>query len=192
MRRADRAIRESPLPIVIPALLTVIVACGAPQQLRPPTASEVSAAPVAASMPATAGGHAPMLLHTTTIFAVGDLAYATAYYRDVFAWPVQTDTPTFVELALGDGSSLGLYVRDGFAKNIGKAPATLSYGDLTGTELYLVFDDPTPYLERLKARGARVLSPWSARPWGDEAAYFADPDGNVLAVARRLPEPSEK
>jgi catechol-2,3-dioxygenase len=22
--------------------------------------------------------------------------------------------------------------------------------------------------------------------WGDEAAYFADPDGNVVAVGRRL------
>jgi hypothetical protein len=24
------------------------------------------------------------------------------------------------------------------------------------------------------------------REWGREAAYFADPDGNVVAVARRL------
>ena len=29
----------------------------------------------------------------------------------------------------------------------------------------------------------RLLDPRPAKPWGDEAAYFADPDGNVLVVA---------
>ncbi len=38
---------------------------------------------------------------------------------------------------------------------------------------------------RAIAAGARELSPLAPRDWGDEAAYFADPDGNVLAVARR-------
>ena len=28
--------------------------------------------------------------------------------------------------------------------------------------------------------------PAAPRDWGDEAAYFADPDGNVLVVARPL------
>lgn len=174
------------------ALAWTIMACGAPQQLRPPSASEVSAAPVAASTPASAEGREPRLVSRTTILAVADLAHSVAFYRDVFAWPFQTQTDTFVAFDLGDHTNLGLYVREGFAKSAGKAPFTLPYGDVAGTELYLVFDDPSPYLERLKTRGARVLSPWSARPWGDEAAYFADPDGNVLAVARRLPEPSSK
>ena len=40
---------------------------------------------------------------------------------------------------------------------------------------------------RLTARGARCLSPLAPRPWGDEAAYFEDPDGNVVVVARPLP-----
>jgi hypothetical protein len=30
------------------------------------------------------------------------------------------------------------------------------------------------------------LSPRQRRGWGEEAAYVADPDGNVFAVARRL------
>jgi uncharacterized glyoxalase superfamily protein PhnB len=41
-------------------------------------------------------------------------------------------------------------------------------------------------LERLGEVGARRLSPRRQRGWGDEAAYFADPDGNVFAVAARL------
>ena len=39
-------------------------------------------------------------------------------------------------------------------------------------------------IERLVRAGARELSPLAVRPWGDEAAYFADPSGNVLVVAR--------
>jgi hypothetical protein len=31
-----------------------------------------------------------------------------------------------------------------------------------------------------------AAQPRAERGWGDEAAYFADPDGNVVAVARRL------
>jgi len=49
-------------------------------------------------------------------------------------------------------------------------------------------DDLDGTLERLREPGARPLSPRADRNWGDEAAYFADPDGNVLAVAARLPQ----
>src|SRR5207244_3574714 len=38
----------------------------------------------------------------------------------------------------------------------------------------------------LVAAGARPLSPRAPRVWGDEAAYFADPDGHVVAVSRHL------
>jgi len=44
---------------------------------------------------------------------------------------------------------------------------------------------PTDRVARfLEAAGARLLSAAAPRDWGDEAAYFADPDGNVLVVAR--------
>ena len=35
------------------------------------------------------------------------------------------------------------------------------------------------------------LSPLAPRDWGDEAAYFADPDGVVIAVARSIPDSQE-
>ncbi len=177
------------------ALLTLgwfVVACGAPQQLRPPTAAEVSAAPRSTSAPATDEGREPKLLQRVTILAVADLAHSVAFYREVFDWALQTHTDTFVAFTLGEGCSLGLYAREGFALSAGKTPEPLAYGAVSGTELYLVFDDPAPYLERLSRRGARVLSAWAPRPWGDEAAYFADPDGNVVAIARKLPDVEAK
>ena len=168
--------------------LLLLSACGAPQGLRPPTAADVASAQSAPL--AEPAGREPRLQLCVTILAVGDLAHSVAFYRDVFGWPLRTNTQTFVAFDLGGGASLGLYTREGFGSSAGKAPQALAYGDVAGTELYLLFDDPAPYLERLRVRGARVLSALAARPWGDEAAYFADPDGNVLAVARRLPEPA--
>ncbi|MBI2932661.1 MAG: VOC family protein, partial [Planctomycetes bacterium] len=44
-----------------------------------------------------------------------------------------------------------------------------------------------PAIARIEATGARLLSARAPRPWGDEAAYYADPDGNVVVLARRLP-----
>ena len=41
-------------------------------------------------------------------------------------------------------------------------------------------------LGRLRAAGATELSALTARDWGHEVAYFADPDGFVLAVARPM------
>lgn len=164
-----------------------VVACGAPQHLRSPTAAEVSAAPRSSSAAVTDEGHEPRLLQRVTILAVADLAHSVAFYREVFDWPLQTNTDTFVAFTIGEGTSLGLYVREGFARSAGKSPEPLAYGAVSGTELYLVFDDPAPYLERLSRRGARVLSALAPRPWGDEAAYFADPNGNVVAVARKTP-----
>jgi catechol 2,3-dioxygenase-like lactoylglutathione lyase family enzyme len=47
-------------------------------------------------------------------------------------------------------------------------------------------DDLDETISRLGKAGARPLSGRSERNWGDEAAYFADPDGKVIAVARTL------
>jgi uncharacterized glyoxalase superfamily protein PhnB len=59
-------------------------------------------------------------------------------------------------------------------------------GALTGAELYLRCEDLDAVLARLAAHGARELAARTRKDWGDEVAYFADPEGNVLAVARRV------
>jgi uncharacterized glyoxalase superfamily protein PhnB len=39
----------------------------------------------------------------------------------------------------------------------------------------------------IEAAGGRPLSPLAERAWGEQAGWFADPDGNVIAVAQRVP-----
>jgi catechol 2,3-dioxygenase-like lactoylglutathione lyase family enzyme len=129
--------------------------------------------------------------HVLTILAVTDLDRAVAFYATAFALRERVRAPTYVELALDEERGLGLYRRDGFARNTGTAPmaANAHDGEITGSELYFRCDDGVELgaiIERVQRIGARVLSPRAPRDWGDEAAYFADPDGNVVVVAAPL------
>ena len=38
-------------------------------------------------------------------------------------------------------------------------------------------------IAKLGEVGARPLAPLASHSWGEQAAWFADPDGNVVAVA---------
>jgi catechol 2,3-dioxygenase-like lactoylglutathione lyase family enzyme len=118
------------------------------------------------------------------ILAVSDLPRARAFYRAAFGWPQPVDVPVYAEFTLPAGMRLGLYERRAFGANTGAAPAETPAGALAPTELYLYPPDLGAALERLAAAGARPLSPLARRAWGDDAAYFADPDGNVLVLAR--------
>lgn len=123
--------------------------------------------------------------HVLTILAVGDLELSKRFYADAFGWPLTVDVPVYAEHELPGGMRLGLYQREGFAHNTGQLPEQIPSGALSPTELYFYVNDPRASAEQLVAAGARLLSPLAARPWGDEAAYLADPDGNVLVVAKR-------
>lgn len=126
--------------------------------------------------------------HALTILAVEDLARAAAFYDAAFGWPRAVDVPVYVEYQLADGMRLGLYDRRGFGRNTGALPHPTPPGALAPTELYFYAEDVAAMDAALVAAGATSLGPRAARDWGDEAAYFRDPDGNVLVIARPLPQ----
>lgn len=128
----------------------------------------------------------PAARHVLTILAVPELAPAVAFYRAAFGFDVEVETPVYCELRMPGGQRLGLYQRDGFGRNTGAVPAAIPPGELAPCELYFHTDDVDAAAARLAGAGARLLSPRAVRPWGDEAAYFADPNGNVLVVARPI------
>ena len=120
------------------------------------------------------------------VFAVSDVERAYEFYRGVFGWTSHLEwSGEYTELVVTDEDRLGLYRRDGYAATAGADPVELN-GHVSTAYLYVRVDDLDATIERLEQAGARKLSPRSERGWGDEAAYFADPDGNVVAVARRL------
>jgi predicted enzyme related to lactoylglutathione lyase len=120
------------------------------------------------------------------VLAVADVDRAHAFYREVFGWTSHLEWPgEYTELVVSDEDRLGLYRRDGYAESAGAEPVELN-GHVSTAYLYVRVDDLDGTIERLGRACARKLSPRSRRGWGEEAAYFADPDGNVVAVARRL------
>lgn len=120
------------------------------------------------------------------ILYVRDQAAATAFYRQLLGEP-SLDVPGMTEFLLGPGTVLGLMPEAGIRQLFGDAIADPAGGrGIPRSELYLRVDDPGAHHVRALQAGARELSPLAARDWGDEAAYSLDPDGHVLAFARKL------
>ena len=120
------------------------------------------------------------------IFAVSDVGRSADFYERAFGWPRndRIDYEEYVELLPPDGGALGLYQREGFADMVGAAPAEVPDGRVAPGYLYVRVDDVRTAAEAVAAAGGRPLSPLASRSWGEEAAWFADPDGNVVAVAQ--------
>lgn len=121
--------------------------------------------------------------HVLTIFAVENVEPTAAFWEQALAARRSVDVPVYVELTLQCGMRLGLYQRDGFGQNTGEVPAAVPTGALRPTEIYFHTTDLDAAIARLEAAGGRLLSARAVRPWGDEAAYFAGPEGNVMVVA---------
>ena len=121
------------------------------------------------------------------IFAVNDVTRSAAFYQDVFEWPrnERIDYREYVELCGPDGT-LGLCERDTYARLTGATPMTPENGDVSPAYLYVRVPDVRAAIAKLDEAGARPLAALAWRSWGDEAAWFADPDGNVVAVAQTL------
>lgn len=124
------------------------------------------------------------------ILAVRDLQRSLEFYRQVFGWPLLVDALPYKEFQMPSGQRLGIYSHEGFGHNTGHPPTLVPAGETTGTELYFYETDPPALMARLQTAGARLLSAMALRPWNDEAAYFADPDGHILVVARAASPPS--
>ena len=121
-----------------------------------------------------------------TILAVADLGRAAAFYRAAFGWRVRVEVPVYVEFELPGGTGVGLYQREAFAANTGHEAQLPPPGGVGGTELYFRTEDLEDACKRIEDAGGRLLAPLAPKDWGDEVAYYADPDGNVIAIARRI------
>lgn len=123
-----------------------------------------------------------ILCDLITILYVSDLAKSVAWYDTVFDWPKAVEVENYVEYGINPGCRIGLMSVASAGRFMGSA-APAAPGSAKA-ELYVKLDDLSLVLERLASVGAECTSPLSARAWGDEAAYFLDPDGYVVAVAR--------
>ena len=117
------------------------------------------------------------------VLAVADLARSKAFYSAAFGWRLGHAESVYAEFRVAPGFGVGLYLRSAFSANTGVVPSGVPAEATTSTEIYIRVDDLPAAVARMGKAGARLLSPAAKRVWGDEAAYYADPDGNVVVVA---------
>jgi catechol 2,3-dioxygenase-like lactoylglutathione lyase family enzyme len=120
------------------------------------------------------------------ILYVRDQRASCAFYTAIFDVKPRLDVPGMTEIELCPNVVLGLMPEAGIRKLLGpKLPDPASANGTPRAELYVIVDDPAAHHARALAAGAVELSPLDERDWGDAVAYSLDPDGHVLALARR-------
>ncbi len=127
-----------------------------------------------------------MVSSVQVILYVASQPASRDFYSQVLQRSPVLDVPGMTEFEL-PGVKLGLMPESGIARILCPALPYPNQGQgIPRCELYLQVDDPEAWLQRSLQAGARPVSPAQERDWGDLAGYVADPDGHVLAFARRL------
>lgn len=123
------------------------------------------------------------------ILYVKDQALSTGFYRALLARDPVLDVPGMTEFELSPGSKLGLMPEQGIARIIsGPLPHPATAQGMPRCELYLLVDHLDTAMQQALGAGALEVSPAADRDWGHRVAYFADPDGHVIALAGILAE----
>lgn len=117
---------------------------------------------------------------------MADQTRSRDFYRAVFGFDPVLDVPGMTEFELGPRLKLGLMPENGIARIVaGPLPHPADGTGIPRCELYLAVDDPDGALRRALGAGAVPVSGLAPRDWGDLAGYVADPDGHVIAFARK-------
>jgi catechol 2,3-dioxygenase-like lactoylglutathione lyase family enzyme len=120
------------------------------------------------------------------IFYVRDQPRSSDFYRNVLDHNPALEAEGMTEFILNDGTVLGLMPEMGIKRLLGDAICDPALGPgIPRAELYLIVEEPQLFYQRALAIGAKSLSPLQLRNWGDTVAYCEDPDGHILAFAKR-------
>ena len=95
--------------------------------------------------------------------------------------------PGMTKFTISDGLKLGLMPTNGIAKILGNTMSHPNKGaGIPRCELYFYVDDIELELENAINSRAKLISPIEERNWGDTVCYFADPDGHIIAFAKKI------
>lgn len=120
------------------------------------------------------------------ILYVKDQAKSTDFYAKLLDKNPTLFVPGMTEFQLSDYTVLGLMPETNIKILLGdRLPDPAEAYGIPRAELYLMVDEPLLFHKRALELGAAELSELQNRDWGDEAAYSLDPDGNVLAFAKK-------
>lgn len=121
------------------------------------------------------------------ILYVNDQQRSTAFYKAALQLEPVLHVPGMTEFLLAENVKLGLMPESGIKKILQEhTPDPASGNGIPRCELYLFVKSPAEYLQRAVSAGAKCIDEAKDRDWGDEVAYCADPDGHVIAFAKKI------
>lgn len=106
-----------------------------------------------------------------------DMERMKNFYRDLFAFEIDSESPT--SLAFRAGSVLlALRQRTRGYDGVGVRP------ELPGVQIAFLVEPAEVDLcyEQLLAKGITILDPPTDQPRGHRTVYFSDPEGNMLEI----------
>jgi catechol 2,3-dioxygenase-like lactoylglutathione lyase family enzyme len=106
-----------------------------------------------------------------------DIARMKAFYRDLFGFPVESESETTLAFRAG---GVILSLRERTRPYDGRGARGVAPG------VQLAFrvqpDEVEPCYRQLLAKNVVILDPPTDQPRGHRTVYFADPEGNLLEV----------
>ena len=121
------------------------------------------------------------------ILFVADQQKSRDFYSSVLQMNPELDVPGMTEFMLTGGLKLGLMPENGIARILSdQTPHPKTGNGIPRCELYLLLDNVDEAYERALKAGAKEISKIQDRDWGDAVGYLSDPDGHLIAFAKRI------
>lgn len=122
-----------------------------------------------------------------TILYVEDQEKSTDFYTKILQQKPSLNVPGMTEFELSSEFVLGLIPNRSIVKILGdKTLPPVSGTGIPRCELYLYVNDIEAALKNIHENQIEVISNLQERNWGDMAFYFADPDGHIIAFAKKI------
>ncbi|MBL7925511.1 MAG: VOC family protein [Bacteroidia bacterium] len=122
-----------------------------------------------------------------TILYVTNQQKSTLFYQAILGTQPILNVPGMTEFTLAPDVTLGLMPNESIAKILlDKTPHPNTGNGIPRCELYIYVDDVTSAYKNATNCGAKLISEFMDRNWGDKTCYFADPDGHIIAFAQKL------
>ncbi len=116
------------------------------------------------------------------IWYVAALDRSIAFYRDVVGMELRFTGEGYAEFVT-ENTKFALFERARLGELIGRSGGTAPCG-----EVGFLVEDVDAQADRLRDAGAAILTGPVDRPWGERTLHVADPDGNVVEFAQKLPQ----
>lgn len=111
---------------------------------------------------------------------VDDFDESLEFYRDKLGLEVNSQEGKFADFKLGE-TSLAIFEKSEATAMLPAQYMKSGGGAVIGFQV----DDVSKVCEELTSKGIKIIEGPKKTDWGQEVAYFLDPDGNIWEVSKK-------